>query len=106
MKTGERVKELRKQMGLTQAELGVVLGLGQKSTSMIEQGVTTLNQNQLKTLSDLFNVSIDYLVTGKEKTFSNDDFELLKMIHADTSLYQSLISMVNAKKQVNSRLCA
>ena len=62
MKFGERLKEVRKQNGLTQVELAEVLGIHSITVSRWE---ISANQPPIKTLVDiaiLFSVSADYLL--------------------------------------------
>lgn len=64
-----RIKELRKKKGLSQKELSALLFVNQTAVSQWERGVTTPNSNLLVRLSDLFGVSIDYLLGKDEPTF-------------------------------------
>lgn len=64
---GERIKLLREKNGESQAELGNAIGLSQNSISKLEKGDTQLTlDNQLR-IAEHFNVSHDFLCTGKDK---------------------------------------
>lgn len=63
----ERLKDLRKTFGLTQAELSKKLGLGRTAVSNYETERTMPDPITLSELSKLFNVSVDYLL-GSEET--------------------------------------
>ncbi len=58
----ERVYYLRKQAGLTQGELGEILGLTDKSISVLESGQRSTTIEKLLLLAEYFHVSTDYLL--------------------------------------------
>lgn len=58
----ERVYQLRKQAGLSQKELGEVVGLTSKSISTIESGLRSTTIDKLVLLAEYFHVSTDYLL--------------------------------------------
>lgn len=62
----EILKKLRKSKGLTQAELGKILGVSPSTIGMYEQGRRTPDKDALIAISNYFNVSTDYLL-GNEK---------------------------------------
>ena len=59
---GERVYLLRKQAGLSQKQLGVVLGLSNKAICTMEGGSRGTTIEKLATLAEYFHVSTDYLL--------------------------------------------
>lgn len=61
-----KLKELRKEKGLTQEELANKLFLSQNGYSSYENGRTEPNIDILCRLADYYNVSLDYLV-GRER---------------------------------------
>ena len=98
----DRIKSLRKKKGITQTELGEILGVGQKSISMIEKGMCNPTMPQLVMLSNYFNVSTDYIIKGEEsaKDIEPIEREILKTIRDDRTLFGKLIKMLEAKKTV------
>ena len=71
-KVGERIKELRKNKGLTQSQVAEILCISDKSTvSKIENGVKPLSIDNAISLADLFGVSLDYLLRGER--FKNNN---------------------------------
>jgi len=58
----QRLKELRQEMGLTQAELAKEAGLRQSHISSWESGLRMPLPDGLLKLSNYFNCSIDYLL--------------------------------------------
>lgn len=65
-----RIATLRRLKNMTQKELGQKLGVGQTTVSAWETGKTTPDVIQLRSMAQLFHVSIDYLLgyeADKEK---------------------------------------
>ncbi len=57
-----RLKEARKQARLTQKEVALAIGVNQNTYSYWENEKTKVDNVTLKKLSELFNVSVDYLL--------------------------------------------
>jgi transcriptional regulator with XRE-family HTH domain len=66
----QRLKELRAEKGLTQAELASVLSLNQTAVGKYERGQLEPTFETLMKLSRFFEVSIDYLI-GNSDDFGN-----------------------------------
>ncbi len=58
----ERVKMLRKERGLTQTEMGVVLGCSMRNYHRLEHGEINVPATVLMDLSNYFGVTTDYLL--------------------------------------------
>lgn len=63
----KRIKELRTEKKLTQAELGEKINSTQRQISKWELGAIEPNIADLQKLADFFGVSIDYLVEREEE---------------------------------------
>lgn len=64
---GERLRLLRKQRGLTQEQLALILGLERSSIGKYEGKSKTIPSDDVKQkIAEYFNVSMDYLF-GREK---------------------------------------
>ena len=63
--TGNLISELRKSKGYTQSELAKKLNVSDKTISKWENGIGYPEITQFPALSNLFGVSIDYLLTGE-----------------------------------------
>ena len=71
--TGQQIKKLRENTGISQAELGEAINLGKSAIGMYERGEREPNRDVLEALADYFNVSVSQLVdkaTVGEKTKS------------------------------------
>lgn len=68
MRLSEKLASLRKEKGLTQLDLAERLSVSRQAISRWEVGTAVPSTDNLKVLSDLYGVSVDYLL--------NDDAEL------------------------------
>ncbi|MBQ3597311.1 MAG: helix-turn-helix transcriptional regulator [Clostridia bacterium] len=64
-KVGKRLLECRKACNLTQKQVATALGVAQPVYQRFEKGVFECSYEQLVKLSEIFDVSIDYIL-GKE----------------------------------------
>ena len=64
-----RLKELRKSKGLTQAELGNLLGVSQNTYSYWERGKVRIDNDSLAKLASIYDVTIDYLMGRDDEQF-------------------------------------
>ena len=58
--------KIRKQKGLSQLKVAMDISISRESLSYYENGKRSPDIDMLVRLSEYFNVSIDYLITGKE----------------------------------------
>lgn len=78
MEFSERLKDLRRQAGLTQVDVAEKLGISQPAYASWERGVKKPTQENLVKIAQILNVSMDYLVgNSEEKSDELDNIELL-----------------------------
>lgn len=77
----ERLKRIRKKLGLNQTEFARLIGLRQTALSMIEVGTTTLTDKNVKLICATFNVNEQWFRTGKGEMFEASPYvkELLSI---------------------------
>ena len=63
METKNRIRELRKNMNLSQENLAAILGTTQQAVSRMEIGAYDIPTDLLIKMSELFNVTTDYILT-------------------------------------------
>jgi len=63
--TMKRIKEQRKQLGLTQKQLSQQLGIANSTLSTWERGDAAPDYSNLNKLASIFGVSVDYLVGSR-----------------------------------------
>jgi transcriptional regulator with XRE-family HTH domain len=66
MEFNNRLYQLRKQKGLSQEELASRLNVSRQTVSKWEIGDSAPDMEKLIAMSELFDVSLDYLMLGKE----------------------------------------
>ncbi len=67
MTLGERIQDLRKKNGYSQEKLSSKLNVSRQAVQKWEQNICEPSMESLTMLAGLFNVSLDYLLLGKEK---------------------------------------
>lgn len=65
----ERIKELRKTLGLTLERFGEALGVGKTSISKLENGERNLTERMFKDICREFDVREEWLRTGEGEMF-------------------------------------
>lgn len=115
---GDRVKQFRKSKGITQDELGVVLGdrttgkpLSRGQVSNLETGKRNFNIHQIKVLADYFNVSIDMLGFESDQIETVELLERAKLIFENDDvpmdekqdLYESIMKLYLSAKEQSRR---
>ena len=63
----ERIKELRKNAKLTQAEFGTLFGVAKSTVCLYETGRNTPNDDIKIAIANYFNVSMDYLLGNTDR---------------------------------------
>jgi transcriptional regulator with XRE-family HTH domain len=85
MTIAERIKRLRQESNMTQADLGKKLGVHQKQVSAYERGVNVPSTDILIKLAEVFDVTLDYLAfeaKGQPAKLNIQDRELLRRFEA------------------------
>ncbi len=70
----ERMKNLREDNDLTQAQLGILLNKSQQGYNHIEAGRAELKIEDLIKLCDFYNVSADYFICRTEQKIKAQEF--------------------------------
>lgn len=71
MTQGERVKEVRKALGLTLDKFGVKIGMKKNSISQVENGHNALTEQMAISICREYNVNYDYLINGEGEMFDD-----------------------------------
>lgn len=67
MSIAERIQELRKQSGYSQEQVAEMLGLSRQAISKWESGQGKPEIDNIVKLTEIYNVSADYILLGTEK---------------------------------------
>lgn len=71
MTQGERVREIRKELGLTLEKFGEKLGVKKNAISQLENGRNALTDQMVKAICREYNVNYDYLMNGEGEMFDD-----------------------------------
>ena len=66
MSIGNNIQTIRKNLGLLQKEVALELQLDKSSYSKVEKDMREVKVSELKTLSNLFNMSVDDIINYDE----------------------------------------
>ena len=82
----ERLKDLRKKAGLSQAELAKRIGVSKSSINMYERGEREPGLEILEAIADFFNVDMNYLLGSSDviSESSNIDHQFLDLLSTMT----------------------
>jgi transcriptional regulator with XRE-family HTH domain len=72
----ERLTKLRNQHGFTQQRVADSLGISRGAYANYEIGTREPDAENLKKLAELYNVTVDYLLTGRTDNINSQDPEL------------------------------
>ena len=78
MTQGERIREVRKALGLTLEKFGEKIGMKKNSVSQLENGKNSVTEQVVKAICREYNVDYMWLTTGDGEMFidTDDDFTL------------------------------
>ena len=89
MTINERVKEVRKYLGLTLEKFGQPLGLKKSGLSLIENGINNVSEQLIKSICREYSVDETWLRTG------NGDKMFMLELDEDAMLVESLLNDVD-----------
>ena len=100
----ERLRKLRKYMGLTQEQVAEILSVGRDAILRIEKGNRKIDLQELMNFSKLYNISMDEL-TMEEHTINSSDVAFARgfneLSEKDKKEIISLIEYKNILKSQN-----
>jgi len=77
---GQRIKECRKAMGMTQEELAVVSCIPKSTLSAYECDKVDIKMGTIKELARIFHTTAGYLIDGDEAEYDEDIMQVVKML--------------------------
>lgn len=80
MTQNERVKEIRKALGLTLEKFGEKVGVTKQTVSRIENGINNLTEQMTKSICREFGVDYMWLTTGDGEMFVESDDNFMEKI--------------------------
>lgn len=86
MTINQRIKKLRKSLGMNQGEFGQKIGMGQAGISKIEQDGNTVIDQNIRLICQTFHVSEKWLRTGAGPMESDDVSTMLARLEEEMDL--------------------
>lgn len=104
-----RLKELRKEKGLSQKALANELGVHYRTLQNWENGESNIKPEKAEELAKIFNVSVSYLLGYSDKEERSSSIELKNDIRRETAIdrgfsMQGLLDENSALRDENRRL--
>lgn len=98
MSTKDRIKELCKNNGISANKLEKNLGFAAGYISKLDK--STPNAKNIKMIADYFNVSLDYLMTGKDGAFTKEIAETdAKLLFMNKEIKEYALKLNNLPKE-------
>ena len=82
----ERIKELRKSLGLTQQEFSSRLGISRNTVATYEVGPSSPSDSALRLISTTWNVNPDWLKEGKGEMYLSSPMDALEAYCKENNL--------------------
>ena len=103
----DRIKALRKKLGLKQGDFAKQIGLTQTSLSMLEVGKNAITEKNVKLICVTFNVNEQWLRTGEGQMFISSPYnkeigEIMESLTSETQQYLLIMAreLLNIQKQL------
>ena len=101
MTQGERIREVRKALGLTLEKFGEKIGMKKNSVSQLENGKNSVTEQVVKAICREYNVDYMWLTTGDGEMFIDTDDDFIERIdrimagedEARKNLFKSMLEL-------------
>lgn len=102
----ERIKELRKTLGLTLEKFGERVGVTKVTISRIENNVNSVTEQMFKSICREFNVNEEWLRDGSGEMFIIPEDKTAALVSdlledSDNEFYQSILEVVRTYQQLS-----
>ena len=77
---GQRIKECRKKMGMTQEEFAEVIYMPKSTISAYERDVVDLKLGTIKELAKVLHTTVGYLIEGEKEEFDDNVIRAAMML--------------------------
>lgn len=99
MQLGDRLRQARERNDLTQIQVKSSTGINNKTLSNYEKNVSSPDPYTLKTLADLYGVTTDWLISGKQPDLSNSNVNNVSISSEDLELLRKLKNLSAEKRK-------
>ena len=99
MKLGDRLRQIREHSKLSQIQVKEQTGINNKTLSNYENNVSSPDPYTLKILADLYKVSTDWLISGKEPSLHKSTYNSLYIADEDLQFLIKLNKLSPKKRK-------
>jgi transcriptional regulator with XRE-family HTH domain len=103
---GERIRQLRKQRGITQQTLANILGITKTMISAYENGVRKPSYENLMELALFFDISMDWMFGNTEDRSGVPFLDITQLNHNQRLLVMEIIGEFKRQNKVERELLA
>ena len=100
---GQRIKELRELKGLTQAQLGELVFVTDKTVSKWEKDKSEPDSNSLVLLAEKLGVTLDYLLTGSQPDVEKESISKIELACREDNI--ALLKKIKIIQRKNNSIC-
>lgn len=107
MTINDRIKEIRKDAGLSQQEFGEAINISGNSVYRIESGSRGVSERTLKDICAEFQVNMEWLQAGTGEKYKETNDSIITVLKAkyklddiDISIIDSYLSLSSLERQV------
>lgn len=94
---GQKIKNLRNNKGLTQAQLAEMVGISTSHMTYLENGIKFMSVETMISISNALGCSPDYLLAETLDCYTNGFAGELSLLLEDCSAYECRVLLDNAK---------
>ena len=91
----DRLKEVRRQLKLSQAKIAKLLGFAEKAYPQYESGVRALTERHITLMYNVFHVNKEWLLTGRGEMFEDRTVRLKRVLRDDWELSEEEVTWVS-----------
>ncbi len=107
---GERIRQIREALGLSQSEFAERLGIHKQMVSDVERGKQKRFNSQIeKSLADIFGVNLSWLLNGSGEMFVQENERFSSQSFEDEDIEQEMIlkyfRQIAPGKRLDATLC-
>ena len=98
---GERLRKLRKYMGLSQTQVASILNVGRDAILRIEKGERKIDLEELMRFSKLYNISLEELINNRNYSSDNEIAFARGFSKLTEKDKKKIISLIEYKNNIN-----
>lgn len=98
---GERLRKLRKYMGLSQTQVASILNVGRDAILRIEKGERKIDLEELMRFSKLYNISLEELINNRNYSSDNEIAFARGFSKLTEKDKKEIISLIEYKNNMN-----